>query len=207
MDPTAASSNCDGIKSAVFISAERRGARPGNRADGEYTGIGFMTVMMTAADQHEEANAQRDEAENPEFDGANAANSVPVVGEFDLSEFAVELEAVVGGASDSEGEDSDGDDGAAAYGADPPDRAAIPRVGAPLSGAGKRISFQARRINFRACARKKKCWGVFRVLGCVFAFFWGGGRFFCGVFALCGYSCIYFARSATFLGDFFPIFS
>ena len=58
-----------------------------------------MAVMMTAADQHEEANAQRDEAENPDFDGANAANSVPVVGKFDLSEFAVELEAVVGGAS------------------------------------------------------------------------------------------------------------
>ena len=74
------------------------------------TGIGFMTVMMTAADQHEEANAQRDEAENPKFDGANAANSVSVVGEFDLSEFAVELEAVLGGASGFEGEDSDSDD-------------------------------------------------------------------------------------------------
>ena len=100
MDPTAAS-KYDVVESAVFISAERRGACPGTWADDEYTGIGFVTVMVTAADQHEEANAQRDEAENPDFDGANAANSAPVVGEFDLSEFGVELEAVVGGASGS----------------------------------------------------------------------------------------------------------
>jgi len=77
-----------------------------------------MTVMVTAADQHEEANAQRDEAENPDFNGAN---SVPDVDEFDLSEFAVELEAVAGGgASDSEAEDPDDDDGATAHGAAPP---------------------------------------------------------------------------------------
>ena len=72
--------------------------------------------MMTAADQHEEANAQRDEAENPDLNGAN---SVPDVGECDLSEFAVELEAVVGGASDSEAEHPDDDDGASAQGAAP----------------------------------------------------------------------------------------
>ena len=100
MDPTAAS-KYGVIESAVFISAERRGARPRSWADDEHTGIDFMTLMMTAVDQHEEANAQRDEAENPDFDGANAANSAPVVGEFDLSEFGVELEAVVGGASGS----------------------------------------------------------------------------------------------------------
>ena len=77
---------------------------------------------MIAADQHEEeANAQRDEAENPDVGGANAANSVPVVGEFDLSAFAVELEEVAGGASGSEAEDAeDDDDGATAHGADPP---------------------------------------------------------------------------------------
>ena len=80
----------------MFISAERCGARPGTWADDESpsTGIDFITVMMTAADRHEEANAQRVEAENPDFNGANAANSVPVVGEFDLNDFAVELEAV-----------------------------------------------------------------------------------------------------------------
>ena len=76
-----------------------------------------MTVTMPAADQHEEANAQRDEAENPDFNGAD---SVPEVGEFDLAEFAVELEAVVGGASGSEAEDADDDDGASAHGAAPP---------------------------------------------------------------------------------------
>jgi hypothetical protein len=76
MDPTAAS-KYDVIESAVFISADKRGARPGAWADDEYTGIDFMTVMMTAADQHAEANAQRDEAENPDFKGANAANSPP----------------------------------------------------------------------------------------------------------------------------------
>ena len=76
-----------------------------------------MTVTMTAADQHEEANAQRDEAENPDFNGAD---SVPEVGEFDLSEFAVELEAVVGGASDSEAEQPDDDDAASANGDAPP---------------------------------------------------------------------------------------
>ena len=101
VDPTAAS-KYDVIESAVFISAERRGARPGTWADDLYTCNDFMTVMMTAADQHEGANAQRDEAENPDyFDGANAAHSAPVVDEIDLSEFAVELEAVVRGASDS----------------------------------------------------------------------------------------------------------
>ena len=120
MDPTAAS-KYDVIEAAAVISAGRRGARPGTLADDEYTGIDFMTVMMTAADQHEGSNAQRDEAENPDyFDGANAANSVPVVGEFDLSEFAVELEAVVGGGSDSEAEAADDDNEATAYGADPP---------------------------------------------------------------------------------------
>ena len=76
-----------------------------------------MTVTMTAADQHEEANAQRDEAENPDFNGAD---SVPEVDEFDLIEFAVELHAVAGGASDSGPEDADDDDGASAHGAAPP---------------------------------------------------------------------------------------
>ena len=91
--------------------------RPGSWADDEYTGIDFMTVTMTAAD-HEEANVQRDEAENPDFNGAD---SVPEVDEFDLTEFAVELEeAVAGGASDSEAEDADDDDGASAHGAAPP---------------------------------------------------------------------------------------
>ena len=117
MDPTAAS-KYGVIESAVFISAERRGARPGTWADDEYTGIDFMTLMMTAVDQHEEANAQRDEAENPDY---NDADSVPEVDEFDLTEFAVELEAVVKGASGSEeAEDSDGDDGATAHGGAPP---------------------------------------------------------------------------------------
>ena len=116
MDPTAAS-KYDVIESAVFISADKRGARPGAWADDEYTGIDFMTVTMTAADQHEEANAQRDEAENPDFNGAD---SVPEVDEFDLSEFAVELEeAVVGGASDSEAEQPDDDDDASANGTHP----------------------------------------------------------------------------------------
>ena len=59
---------------------------------------------------------QRDEAENPDF---NSANSVPEVDEFDLSDFAVELEAVVGGASGSEAEDADDDDGATSHGAAP----------------------------------------------------------------------------------------
>ena len=76
-----------------------------------------MTVTMPAADQHEEANAQRNEAENPDFNGAD---SVPEVDEFDLSEFAVELEAVVGGASGSEAEDLDDDDGSTAHRAAPP---------------------------------------------------------------------------------------
>ena len=120
MDPTAAS-KYDVIEAAAFISAERRGARPGTWADDDYTGIGFMTVMMPAADQHEEANAQRDEAENPGYyDGANAAHLVPVADGFDLSEFAVELEAVVGGASDSGVEAGDDEDDATAYGANPP---------------------------------------------------------------------------------------
>ena len=57
MDPTAAS-KYGVIESAVFISAERRGARPRSWADDEHTGIDFMTLMMTAVDQHEEANAQ-----------------------------------------------------------------------------------------------------------------------------------------------------
>ena len=117
MDPTAAS-KYDVIESAVFITDDKRGARPGSWADDEYTGIDFMTVTMTAADQHEEANAQRDGAENPDFNGAD---SVPEVDEFDLTEFAVELEeAVAGGASDSEAEDADDDDGASAHGATPP---------------------------------------------------------------------------------------
>ena len=102
-----------------------------------------MTVMVTAADQHEEANAQRDEAENPDFNGAN---SVPDVDEFDLSEFAVELEAVAGGgASDSEAEDPDDDDGATAHGAAPP--------GAPPASAlQRRMQWQRR----RARARRKR---------------------------------------------------
>ena len=116
MDPTAAS-KYDVIESAVFITADKRGARPGGWADDEYTGIGFMTVTMTAADQHEEANAQRDEAANSDFNGAD---SVPEVDEFDLTEFAVELEEVVGGASGSEAEDADDDDGASAHGAAAP---------------------------------------------------------------------------------------
>ena len=71
------------IEAAAYISAERRGARPGTWADDNYTSDDFMTVMMTAADQHEEANAQRDEAEHGDyFDSANAAHSPPVVGEF-----------------------------------------------------------------------------------------------------------------------------
>ena len=80
MDATAAS-KYDVIESAMPISADKRGARPGAWADDEYTGIDFMTVMvmMTAADQHDEASAQRDEAENPNLNGAN---SVPEVGEF-----------------------------------------------------------------------------------------------------------------------------
>ena len=80
-----------------------------------------MTVSMTAADQHEEANAQRDEAENPDFSGDfNGTDSVPEMDEFDLAEFAVELEAVAEGASGSEAEDSDDDDGATAHGGAPP---------------------------------------------------------------------------------------
>ena len=58
------------------------------------------------------------------FHGANsnAAHSVPVVDEFDLSEFAVELEAVVGAASasDSGVEAGYDDDEATAHNADPP---------------------------------------------------------------------------------------
>ena len=69
-------------------------------------------------------------------------------------------------------------------------RAATPRVGAPLSGAGKWIHSQARRINFRAQAREKRFGnvfsplfgGVFSRFGGVFSRFWGmfscfGGRF------------------------------
>ena len=99
---------------------QKRGARPGAWAEDEYTGIGFMAVSMTAADQHEEANAQRDEAENPDYPDFNGADSVPEVDEFDLAEFAVELEAVAEGASGSEAEDSDDDDGATAHGGAPP---------------------------------------------------------------------------------------
>ena len=62
MDPTA-SRKCEVIEVAAFISAERRGARPATWADDRYTGVGFVTVIMTAADQHEEANAEREEAE------------------------------------------------------------------------------------------------------------------------------------------------
>ena len=49
MDPTAAS-KYGMIESAVFISAERRGARPGTWADGEYTGIGFIMTVMSVGD-------------------------------------------------------------------------------------------------------------------------------------------------------------
>ena len=102
MDPTAPS-KYDVIESAVFISADKRGARPGAWADDEYTGIDFMTVTMTAADQHEEANAQRDQVENPDFNGAD---SVP--------------EEVVGGASGSGAEHLDDGDDKSANGAAPP---------------------------------------------------------------------------------------
>ena len=81
-------------------------------------------------------------------------------------------------------------------------RAPIPRVGAPLSGAGNWINFQARRINFRRQARKK-CWGVFRVFGVCFRVL-GGVFVFWGVFPRC--AAIYSARSAAFLGVLFSIF-
>jgi len=118
MDPTAAS-NYDIVEAAVFITADKRGARPGPWAEDEYVGIDFMTVTMTAADQHEEANEQRDEEENPDF---NRASSVPEVDEFDLTQFADELRQFVQEqeASDSEREKSDDDDGATAQGGAPP---------------------------------------------------------------------------------------
>ena len=71
-------------------------------------------------------------------------------------------------------------------------RAAIPRVGAPLSGAENWIYFQAWRTNFRAEARKE-IWGVFRVSGVRFRVL-GGVLVFWGVFSRC--AAVFFARSA-----------
>ena len=50
----------------------------------------------------------------------NGASSVPEVDEFDLTQFADELREVVQGASDSEVDHSDDDDGATAHGGAPP---------------------------------------------------------------------------------------
>jgi len=103
---------CSSLLTSVVLDLDL-----GPWADDEYVGIDFMTVTMTAADQHEEANEQRDEEENPDF---NRASSVPEVDEFDLTQFADELREFVQGASDSEPEQSDDDDGATAQGGAPP---------------------------------------------------------------------------------------
>ena len=81
-------------------------------------------------------------------------------------------------------------------------RAAIPRVGAPLSGA-RNVLISCRGELIFACRREKKI--VFRVLGGAFSRLGGVISCFGGWFSRC--AAIYFARSAIFFLVLISIFS
>jgi len=98
MDPLAAT-NYEIVESACFVG-EHRGGRPGAWADDVYTGVSWADVCMTARDQQDAAEADREDLCDDDLEVNTQARDDPAdAGDesayLDLSELAIELDFVV----------------------------------------------------------------------------------------------------------------
>ena len=110
MDPLAAT-NYRIVEAACFVG-EHRGGRPGPWAEDVYTGVPWADVCMTARDQQDAAEAEREDLGDDDLEvNTHAPDEPPPDASdesafLDLSEFAVELHSVV----QHHDEDDDPDD-------------------------------------------------------------------------------------------------
>ena len=98
MDPLAAT-NYEIVEAACFVG-EHRGGRPGAWADDVYTGVSWADVCMTARDQQDAAEADREDLCDDDLEVNTQARDDPAdAGDesayLDLSELAIELDFVV----------------------------------------------------------------------------------------------------------------
>ena len=120
MDPTAAM-KYDIVEAAAFMSKDRTG-RPPEWANDDYTGLDFMSVCMTAAEQQEEADVAEQQRRDADAQ-AHAPSSVPdsVPESFDLNDIVSRLNDIVANQPDDDDDhDDDDDDNWSGYGGAPP---------------------------------------------------------------------------------------
>jgi len=98
MDPLAAT-NYEVVEAAWFVG-EHRGGRPGDWANDVYTGVSWTGVCMSARDQQDAAEAERDDLGDDDLEvNTQAPDDPPDASDesayLDLSELAIELGFVV----------------------------------------------------------------------------------------------------------------
>ena len=114
MEPIAAT-NYEIIEAACFVG-EHRGGRPGPWADDVYTGVSWTDVCMTARDQQDAAEEERDDVGDDDLEINTPRQMMHLTqGDesafLDLNEFAVELDSAL----ENHDEDDDPDDDEAAW--------------------------------------------------------------------------------------------